>query len=166
MQWLVKYFIDQVLHHKINEHPAMWSGSCFQDLVGARRVEGLRPCFFEVLPRLRLDEVCQMAGLPRGRIEPASAQQVRHAGAGRLAKAAGAALAVGPELQGKTKWVTQARRAVAQIAMQTGIGLDEVAWALDISPKAVRNLLRAHLEEEILPAVYTRLALEDVVAGT
>ena len=33
---LVRYVLRQVSHHGLPDHPALWSGSVFQDLAGAR----------------------------------------------------------------------------------------------------------------------------------
>jgi REP element-mobilizing transposase RayT len=41
MKWLVDYVLSQTIHHGIPSHPALWSGSCFPDLIGARQVPGL-----------------------------------------------------------------------------------------------------------------------------
>jgi hypothetical protein len=90
MQWLVRYLVTQPAHHKLCDHPALWSGSCFQDLVGARALDGLRLRLAEALPRLRLEELCEMAGLGWRVPVPVDDQAVRAAGAPRLAAAAAA----------------------------------------------------------------------------
>ena len=40
MLWLVRYFLTQLPHHRLPGDPALYSGSCFQDLIGARVIDG------------------------------------------------------------------------------------------------------------------------------
>lgn len=56
LEWLVRYVLEQPTKHGLPGHPALWPGSCFPDLVGARRLPGLslRLRLSEALPRFRL----------------------------------------------------------------------------------------------------------------
>jgi hypothetical protein len=64
LEWLVRYVLTQGPHHGVAGHPALASGSCFQDLVAARRVDGLRLRIAEALPRLRRRTLYEAVGLP------------------------------------------------------------------------------------------------------
>jgi len=165
LRWLVKYLLEQVIHHNIDVHPALWSGSCFQDLVGARMVDGLQLCTFEALPRLALAEVCKRVGVTKVQIAPASDQQIRRAGPFRLVSAVSSVLALDLQLKGKTRPVVLGRRTVVKIAQLVGMNLMEVAWALCITDRAVRKISKLPVEQSIVRAARIRLSLEDVVAA-
>ena len=165
LQWLVRYVLGQVQHHGLDTHPALWSGSCLQDLVGARAVLRLRLRLSELLPRLRLRTVYEHAGLPHQELAPAPDHAVRLAGAARLAEAAAAALAVDPALQGNTAPTVQARQAACALAREAGMPLSEVAWALRITPRAARRLAWRGVDATVRSAVRLRLALEDLVGS-
>lgn len=163
--WLVRYLLLQVERHGIDVHPALWTGSCFQDLVGARALSPLPGQLARALPRLRLSAVQEIVGLPARRIEPVALAQLRALGAPRLVEAAGSALLVGPELTGKVPRVVQAKRVVAQLGMQGGLPSSEVAWALALPRPRVSRLQQPRVDAKLLLAVRLRLALEQVVAS-
>ena len=48
---LAAYVIEQPRKHGLDVHPALWSGSCFADIVGARHIEGLGLRWPDVLLR-------------------------------------------------------------------------------------------------------------------
>ncbi len=162
--WLVRYLLEQVLHHKIQgTHPALWTGSCFQDLVGARVIGGCRLRLWDVLPRLPLSTVCRYVQLSPDEIAPIGDQRLRAAGVARLAAAASAALAVPPDLRGKEPAVMLGKRAVSQLSRAAGIPRTEVAWALGVTVRTVTRLFDPLVEPAVMRAVRIRLTLEDVV---
>lgn len=165
MTWLVKYLLEQVVHHDMNEHPALWSGSCYQDIVGARFIEGLHLRVGALLPRLGTEKINEVVGIPAHPLSPANDTAIRRVGVTRLVDAAGNALAVGPTLSGRRAPVVLAKRAVAHIAEGAGVSRKEVAWALGLCPETVRLLLQVPVDSKVLEAVRLRLALEDLVGG-
>jgi hypothetical protein len=64
----IRYLLRQPAHHDIPVHPALWSGSVFLDLVGARYVRGLMPQLGPWMPRLHLRELMETVGLPGHRM--------------------------------------------------------------------------------------------------
>jgi len=166
LQWLVRYILTQLTHYGVDAQPALWSGSCFQDLVGARQLAGLKLRIREVLPRLRTRDMQAMVGLDEAKLQPASNDAVRGAGAVRLVNAAAAALAVGPELRGNKPEVVQARRAAIQLASAVELSLSELAWALGLTQRAVLRLRKPAVPAATLTAVRLRLALESAVQAT
>ena len=165
LRWLLRYVLTQAPHHGLPEHPALWSGSCFQDLVGARHIDGFRLCAARVLPRLRLREVLGIVGLPPAPIEPATDDEVRAAGAARLASAGAAALCVDPELAGRPAPVVQARRAIVQLGARARIPTSELAWALRVSQRTAQRLASPAVPDDALRAIAVRLHLERRVLG-
>ena len=163
MNWLVNYLLSQPKHHDMIGHPALWSGSCFLDIAGARIVEGMQLQVGKVLPRFRVRTAYEAVGLPPKEISPARDSDVRAAGAARLASAAGAALAVGPPLTGKIDSIVHARRAVVQLAREVAIPNSEVAWALGITKRTAGRLVEPPVEKELMQAIRKRLVLEDLV---
>jgi hypothetical protein len=160
---LLRYVENQTFHHEIPEPPALWSGSCFLDLVGARFIEGLEPRLFEVLPRLTVDDLPPLVGLPYGRIQPASDAMIRALGACRLRDAASAALAADPELQGNKKPARRARHVVARMARLVGIATDDVVYVLKRANPVVRRHANRPIERAWERATRVRLALEELV---
>ena len=161
LQWLVRYVLTQPQHHGLPTAPALWSGSCFQDLVGARQVPGLTLRITDALPRLTRRELHKLVELPPAKLKPATDEAVRTAGAARLVAAAGASLAVGPTLEGNKPTVVQARRAAAQLAAAAQIPATEVAWALGSTPRATRRLTEPPVPAATIKALRLRLTLED-----
>jgi len=165
MQRLVTYVLEQPSHHELPVHPALWTGSCFQDLVGARCVGALGAPLTGPLPRFKLAEVLPSVGLGAAVIVPADDERLHEAGAQRLAQAAAAALSVNPALTGNRQEVVCARAAAAVLARCAGISTSSVADALGASLRCVQNLSHVEPDSRVFEAVRTRLALEDVVAA-
>jgi hypothetical protein len=163
LQNFVRYVLDQPRHHGLPVHPALWCGSCFPDLIGARFVHGLQLRVRDVLPRFRLRDAYRAVGLPTAPLAPLADPEIRRAGAGRLVDAAAACLCVAPPLSGNRTTVTLARAAVARTARAAGIFTPEVAYALRVSLSAVSRLSRRPLDDRIVTGVRLRLALEDSV---
>lgn len=142
--------------------PALASGSCLPDLVGARCVPGLRLVTAQVLPRLRQRELFDWLELGRP-VTPATDQVVGAVGATRLVEAAGFAVAAATVAGANTPERVAARRAVVAIAGRAGIGTGEVARALGATPRSVRRLAGASPDPPIERAVRMRIALEEAV---
>lgn len=164
LQWLVQYLLLQVEKHGLAAHPALWTGSCFQDLVGARCVVPLAGRLAKALPRLRLATVQEIVGLPARPIEPVGIDRVRALGATRLVAAAASALVVGPELRGKSGAVIRAKRVVAQMGIAADIPTRELAWAIGADRSRINRLRHQPNEPRLVRAVAIRLALEELVA--
>jgi hypothetical protein len=162
MQSLLRYLIAQPEHHRLEAHPALWSGSCFPDLVGARWVPGLRLRLSEALPGFRLRDAHDLVGLPPRRIEPADDDQIRALGAARLVSATAAALAIDPLLAGRRPIIVLARRLVLQLGRRLGLPWGELARSVPVTRatlfRSVTDLLVAPRLEQV---VRTRLALEE-----
>ncbi len=162
MQWLVTYILSQSQKHGLAVHPALWSGSCFVDLLGARVVPGLSLRLTDALPRFRLRSVFEVLGLPVQPIAPATDELVRAGGAARLVAAASSALAVGPVLPGKAPRIVAARRIVCKLGRAAGIPASEIAWALGTSTRTTRRHAAAPSAQGLATAVRIRIGLEHV----
>jgi REP element-mobilizing transposase RayT len=167
MEWLVRYVLTQGPHHGLPGHPALSAGSCFQDLVGARAVEGLRlgAALAPALPRFRRRRLYEAVGLPPVEIGPMGDEDVRRSGIARVAAAVASALAVPPDLDGHAAPVVEARRAVAHLGHAVGFDTRDLESALRVSSRTARRLDERPVRPEILRAARVRLALEDAVAG-
>jgi len=160
---LVGYLLTQPPHHGLSVHPALWTGSCFQDLVGARVVGILGQPLASFFPRFQLSSVMETVGLGSRLPAPADDGSVRAAGAVRLAAAACAALSVGPPLVGRSDLVVRARTACAVLTSRTGMATRETASALHLTMRATQRLALSAPDEQVLLAIRRRLALEDAV---
>lgn len=163
MLWLVRYVLTQAPHHGLPTHPALCSGSCFLDLVGARVIPGFTLCLGEVLPRLQRSELYRIVGLG-GEVQPAPDELVRARGAVRLRDAARAALALGPDPDGRTPCEVSARRAVAALGLAARLSANDLAWALRVPLRTIGRLARGAVPPQLARAIRLRLALEDAVA--
>lgn len=167
LEGLVRYLLTQPARHGLDVRPALWSGSCFADLVGARHVApGLGARLSEALPRYRLRAAYAAVGLPEAPLVPATDAELRAAGATALVRAAGSVLAVGPALLGKAAPVVLARRAAVILASTAGIHTEEIAWALGQPPRSVRRLAEVPVPPAVLAALRLRLALEAAAAAS
>jgi hypothetical protein len=165
LQRLVPYVLSQSVRHHLPVHPALWSGSCFADLVGARAIESLNLQVARVLPRFRLREALSAVGLPKAELTTPSFDEIRRLGAFRITQAAAAALCVPHPLQGRTTPTSLARAAACQVAHAAGVPRSEVSHALGITRRAIRQLVNRPINARVLRSVYRRLGLELLVGG-
>lgn len=158
---LVRYLALQPVHHGLFEHPALATGSCIPDLVGARRIPGLRPRLFDLLPRMSVGDVLARVGLP-GSLVPPDGPKLRALGAARIVAAAGHAAGAASGLTGKGTAVVTARRVGLALAREAGIHPVEIAAAMELEVDSLRKLGVASTEDVL--AARKRLALEHAVA--
>lgn len=163
MRWLVRYLLTQPEKHGLDTHPALWTGSCFADIIGARTLPGLQLQLGNALPRFRARSAYEAVGLPATAIAPATNAEIRVLGASGLTAAAAAAVAVDALLRGNQPAVASARRVAVRLATKAGISAEEVAWALGVSTRAVRRLRGQAVEEAAAATVRRRVALERFV---
>jgi hypothetical protein len=164
LRWLVTYLLTQARHHGLAAHPALATGACFQDLVGARVVHGIsaRP-LREALPRLRCTELCEIVEVrPPVRLGD---DAIRSLGLGRLLQVASATLAAPPELAGRTALVVEARRLAAELACMVRVSRTEVCWALGLTRQGLHKLAGRPAAPAALAALRMRLALEETLGA-
>lgn len=157
------YILRQPEHHGLPGHPALWSGSCLLDLVGARRVEGGELHLNAVMPRATAGDAMEALGLPRWRLEPAGLPRVAAAGAHELVRVSAAALGVTLPLGGREADIVHAKRVACRLARDSGLSLAQLALAGGFSERSARRLAAQPVPDLILRAVLLRLALEDRV---
>jgi hypothetical protein len=161
-EWLARnYIVAQPKKHGLPEHPALYSGSCFQDLIGARQVLDLR--IHELMPRFDIRDVLATVGLPRKPIAPLEPDAIRRLGVGRIADASSAVLGLA-ELRGRARSIVTARRLAVQISDEIGIARAEIGHVLRLRPRAVRKIAALDTDAALSRAVAVRLALEEQVA--
>lgn len=165
MATLPRYCLGQLGHHGLPGHPATATGSCFPDLVGARRVPGLGMPLLQALPRFRQRDAYEHVGLPPVPLAPATDDQLRALGAVRLADLVAQALAVGPALVGNRAEVVEARGVVGRLAAECGLRSRDVAHALGVTDGAAWRLARREVEAATLRAARLRVALEVAVGA-
>ncbi len=159
---LVRYLLLQPAHHRLKGHPALWTGSCLSELVGARAVPGLALRLGTHLPRFHARDALAIVGLPA--LEPLPGPDMRALGPARIVAAAGAVLAVGPMLAGRRAETVAVRRLAAHAAAAVGIRPAEIAWSTGVTPRSARRLHAEPADTALLEAVGLRLALEEVAA--
>jgi hypothetical protein len=162
---LIGYHVIQVVKHSVRGiHPALWSGSCFQDLIRARVLPGPELLTPKNLPREQMEVIaCKEVGLPGFHASPIEVTALRELGVARIKAAAAAALAADEELTGNSRAEACARRVTVQLGMLAGISKQEIGWALEISRQALGRLARRPVPATLLDAARTRLALEEEV---
>jgi hypothetical protein len=169
LRWLVEYLLDQPRKHDLaGVHPALWTGSCFQDLIGLRLLPGFDPARIRAeLPRLRQRHLFPHVGLTPSLLAPADDDALHRAGAARIVRLAAATCAVGPELKGRSRPVVEARALAVNLAARVGLATREVAGYLGVGTRAVQKLARRdHAMSKAELALRRRLTLEDCIAGT
>jgi len=164
LAWLAKHTMSLFGHSDtVPVHPALWSGSCFPDLIGARSVKGLRMRLGEALPTFHARDAFKAVGLPLRELNPADALAVRAAGASRVASAVAAAWAVGPVLKGLTDPAVQTLRRTVSLCRWAEIENAETASALSKSARTVQRMAERPVPLVRLKPARLRLALEDAV---
>jgi hypothetical protein len=160
---LVRYLLEQSVSHGLDEHPALASGSCYAELVGARVVPGLELQVERAFLDRRVPDTAPFVGLPSTPLEPSGPSVVRHLGAFRLAAAAAFAAAAPSNLEGRSAECVAARRVVACLGDQASIDSRELAAALGVDPDTVRRLQTRAADPVLARATCVRLALEQRV---
>lgn len=164
LESLVGYCLNQTRHHGLAEDPAMATGSCFADLIGARRIPGLALPLPAVLPRFQMATAFAAVDLPVD-LQAADAGALRHLGAARLAEVVAETLCVGPGFSGNAARVAEARRVAARLAIDVGFRPRDIAEPLEVTPIAVARLANRPVEEADLRSVRKRVALLAAVSG-
>jgi hypothetical protein len=169
LDWLAdQYILSQTTKHGIAEHPGLFEGSCFVDLIGARAVfdPPLVTRLVRAAPRYRLRRAYKAVGFAEEPITPVSDETLRAIGASEIAAATEAALAAPPGMKGNSAVECLGRRAVAQLTQSAGIHSAECAFALAVDTSSVARLRRrGAVLAPVLLAVRMRLALELRVAA-
>jgi hypothetical protein len=164
MRSLLRYVLEQPARHGLPDHPALWSGSCFLDLVGARHLPELSLRLAEALPGVQLSELHEMVGLPPRPVAAASDDAIRDLGAIRLFEAVGAALALAPPFNSLVPRKVAARRLVVQLGRRAGLTWAEIRRVLPVSHAALFRLASSPPASGALErAVRMRLGLEELV---
>lgn len=158
---LLRYFLQQPSHHDIGVHDALWTGSCFLDLAGARVIDALRLQIWDVLPGVRRSVIYEHVGLPAYGVEPLTLAELRVIGAVRLVAAASAALAADPLLRGKGRLERRGRNLALKLGRAAGIAAEELRWALALPRRSYHRALDQPEDSRGMLAVRTRLALEE-----
>ncbi len=162
---LVAYLLCQTGHHGLPGHPALWSGSCFQDLVGARVLRGHDSQLPTALPRLQRWEICRAVGLAEQDVQPLEIDRVRSLGAARILSASSAALGVGPDLEPRSRARFLVRVLTVRTGREAGLAREELSWVLGCSNRNIHRLEDVEIAEHLLRAVRIRLTLEQAVAA-
>jgi hypothetical protein len=166
MEWLAnEYILRQPVKHGLSTHPALWTGSCFPDLVGARLLPGLDLCLEKALPRWRQRAAYRAVGLPTVKLAPAADDSVRRLGAARIVSAAASAMGVPQSSTARGDGEVASRRCAAVLASGVGIRTAEIAWALGVTPQATNRLVDRAVPPKHLRATRLRLALEEAAAA-
>ncbi|MBN1335945.1 MAG: hypothetical protein JXB39_08300 [Deltaproteobacteria bacterium] len=165
LESLVRYLLGQPVHHGIPVHPALWTGSCFLDLAGARLLPGFRDRLPELLPRLPRSAVFRAVGLPPDAVRPADDACIRTLGPARLHAAATAVVGLGPVLSGRAADVVAVRAAASALARGAGIATAESAHAFGLPLRTVQRLARSSIDPALSEAIRRRLTLEESVAA-
>jgi hypothetical protein len=163
LRWLPRYLLEQPREHGMRGHPALWVGSCYPELVGARKIEGLALCMEKALPDFSPAAASRIVGLPERALVPADRDTLRRVGVHRIATAAAAAVGVDPSLVGKTPRTLRARRAAAQLAESVGLRIGELQESLHLCPRTGWRLRQPPADPALLVTIARRIALEELV---
>ena len=161
---LVDYVLRQGPHHGLATHPALASGSCFPDLVGARLLPGFEQRLTGLLPRFSMHGVFAKAGLHLEQpLSPAGDGALALAGAARLLAASAAAVAAPPGLCGREPWLVDGRAAFVRLAQAAGLPTRVISQVGGLPLRSVQRLAHREIDPRLLSAARLRIALEDAV---
>jgi hypothetical protein len=163
----VRYVLDQGPHHGLATHPALATGSCFSDLVGARVLPGFEHRLPSLLPRFRMRAAWAAAGLPRERpLPPATDADLAAAGPARWLAACSFATAAPPDLASREVCALDARTAFVQLSHQAGFSTGVIAKVGGLPVRTAQFLAHRALAPTIPAAARLRIALEDLVQAS
>jgi hypothetical protein len=149
---LVRYLLTQPSHHGLDIQAARYDGSCFFDLLGARKLEGFDPqALRRHLPRLRDAELLGIVGL-RG-LAPAAVQ-----GFALPVLAAASRAVYGAVGTGRTP-ENRARALAVRAGLEAGFSLGSVAVTVGVTERSVRRYGNAAPDDEGRRALGLQLAL-------
>ena len=161
-----RYILEQSKKHGLGEPPALFEGSCFLDLVGARIVDAaIATRLVAAMPRYRMRRAFRAVGLPEKPIVALSDEAIRLLGAARIVAAAECAVAAVPGCRGNGPVERLARCAAVQLATAVGIAIEEAAFALGVTRSSAVRLRHRAVPSTVLVAIRKRLALEVLVAS-
>lgn len=164
MEWVFSYVLSQPAKHKLPGHPALCSGNCFLDLVGARNLINLQHSLRQALPRYHSGYAFQVMELPRcdqGELRPGAFTRYDIE---RLARATEQAACVLFQPGRRSARLLEARTTLAHLARAGGIRDERIAERLGVTNRTVRSLRKRSVPEPLLGSVQRHLALEDCVA--
>jgi hypothetical protein len=164
-RWLIDYVLGQSARHGLGVPTALWTGSCFQDLVGARLLPGFdaRPLRAE-LPRLVQGDLLEAVGLDLAPLGDADDEALARAGAARIVDLALGVHCVGPVLTDRSASAVRACALAARVARLVKTPLSEIARFLGRSLRSVERLAGRDVDAKAIRALRRRLALEQRVA--
>ena len=160
---LVKYVVRQPTKHGLPTHPAVWPGSCAQDLLGIRRVAGYDPTRIAfALPRVGVaSAVALEAGVWNGARIPATSERLRVCDPVALWEAAHACVAHTSATADQSPPVVAARAAWAAL-VQPPFGA--ACAAVGMPDRTFRRLRARGADGVVAEALARRIALLDWVA--
>ncbi len=160
---LIPYMMRQPWKHPIAPDPADFEGTCFPDLVGARRGILDPTRIADALPRVDVPATALAALGLKGPVCAASDAEILALGARALWSAAHAALAA--PSSGRVPIAVAARRAYATIGRAVGLPVAELRLAAGASESAWRHMssIPGALEDQL--AVRTLLGLRALIAA-
>lgn len=168
LEGLVRYLVRQPSKHGLATPDALWPGSCFLDLIGARRLPGFSGgALAAALPKFRGRDLLPWVGLAGAPLVPVSDDRLRELGVGRILRAAGDVLGVLLKREGRARpdAITSLARALAfQTAEHVGFSVAAVQTILPLHRNSLARLRRQQLDPALFDALRMRLALEEVVA--
>jgi hypothetical protein len=159
MSWLVSYLLGQTRKHRLPAHPALWSGSGFADLIGARVVTGMNLRLNDVLPRLQRRDILAIVGLADAQLPVPDGCEINRRRARFVASAAAAAVAADPAYRDRSRPTTVARRAAARLACEARLPIWRIARNLGVSPSMIRRLRNDPLDPRVVQATRRQMAL-------
>jgi hypothetical protein len=163
---LVGYVLRQTDEHGLGVSSALWTGSCFQDLAGARWLPGFNGGpLREELPRLQSRELFELVGLTPEPLAQANDDALVRVGVARLVELAAGVFAVDPALTDNTPASVRARVLAARLGRDLDQPTSQIARFLGVVPRAARDLAARDVDPEAVAALRRRLTLEVRVAA-
>ncbi len=165
LERLISYCVIQPVKHGLAGHPALYGGSCFLDLIGARCIGALGQPLSSLLPRFDSVKLYPDVSLPPGRLMPLSDEHIKNVGVSGVAEAVGAVLAAAPGLNGNSEESVKGRRVAVILALRAGITSGQISDEMKITKRSINRLKSLTMSERVMEAVRIRLALEKLVGA-
>lgn len=164
---MVRYAVRQPVKHDVGVHPALWTGSCLLDLVGARCLPGYDPG--RIRGELPRDDVTAIAldelGLRPKLCRSASDAELRALGLAPLAAALRSAATL-PDGEGRGVSHLAFRAAYARLVVDLGLSANEARRIVGESGRAWDRSVARPADAALLEAVRRRVGFESEVIRT